>query len=1571
MQHLKAPITRSRRKRLFRIVLIALASPVVLFLLLALLIYLPPVQRFAVQQVTAFLAETTGMQVSVGTVRLAFPLDLALGGVTGRDAQGDTLASLRALRLDVRLLPLLRGCAEIDGFSLYDARLNTKELIPNTYVRGYIGRLTAESHGVEWGKGRLRLDRAVLAHSDLWIALSDTAAPDTTKSAPWRIRVDRVAVKNTRLALSMPGDSMRIGARLGQAQLYDGSFDTGKPHYALRRLVMRGSALTYATRPAWQAAGKGNEAFRRATQLLSEGFRPVSAGLDAHCLVLNDLSLRIDTLTYDAAGTLRAGLGDLSFVERSGLHLRSLRGNIYMDTTRLRLPALALRTPTSRVDVAAEIALNALTEGKGGSITLDVDAALSPQDVRTLSRGYVEEELLAALPAKPLVAKARVGGNIDHLRAERFELSLPGALRLTGEGEAQRITTPQRSVQASVHLDAPDARFVKGFLPRETAAAFDIPRGLRADARLALRDQRVKASMKVGARGGQLAADATVALRAERYDVQAVAQAFPLDAFLPSKGLGAFSGSVKASGTGFDPTALGAHLQANAQVSRFAVSGNDLGGIVASATVAKNQALCTFTANNALIEGEGRLEATLGRNDFSAQLKAQFDGIHLYRVIKMRDTLSLGSDVDLAVQATRDLRNLSLTGGVRHIRFLTPRKSIMAKDLLFAAHLTPDTTTLTASAGDLDLAAGAQGTPDGLGGKFARLSRLVQLQVDTRSIDQNALAAALPALNVTVDAGRENPLSRILQHFGIDYRTAALRLSTSARDGVAGSLRVSQLSRGNLLLDTIDARLFQDSAGVKLHADVCNTAKQNPNHFSASLQAYLLATGLGARLTFDDETGRRGIDLGTEALLEDGGLRLSLYPEHPVIAYRNFTVNRANYVHLSREGMVRADVDLLADDGTGLRIKGEPKDSANDLTVSISRLNLGELSRVMPYLPRLEGLLTGDVHLQAARENLSTAALFRAEGLKYEGAALGNVGVEAIYLPQAEGEHYASAYVNSEGREVMECEGTYHAQGDGHFEGTARLHEFPLQLLNAFLAGTDIALQGAAGGELAVSGTPAAPQINGTLQCDTARVRSDVYGFDLGLDNRPLEIKDNQLRFDDFRLTSRQSQEPLRINGAIDMRDFSRIGMDMTMRAQNFELISAERNRLSVVYGRVFANYLGTLRGTLDNLSVRGKLEVLDRTDMTYILKDSPLTVESRLNDLVRFTSFDDTTQVAEAAVATPSGLDVTLGISVSDAARFHCSLSEDGSNYVDIEGGGNLTLRLTQQGEMRLTGRFTANSGEMKYSLPVIPLKTFTLAPGSYVDFTGEPMNPTLAIAATERVKATVTENDQPRAVAFNVGVAITKPLEDMGLEFTIDAPEDLTVQNQLRAMTREQRGKAAVALLATGMYVTDEMLAEGGSGLKASNALNAFLQNEIQNIAGSALRTIDLSVGMESGTSSEGTSTTDYSFRFAKRFWGNRVSVIVGGRVSTGQDADNSAASIIDNIAVEYRLDRTASRYVRMFYDRSTRDPLEGELTKTGAGLVLRKKSDRLGELFIFRRKKNTSAAPSQSAAKQTPAQ
>ena len=1514
---------------------ITVATPIALFLLLAILLYIPPVQNFAVHQVANYLSGNLGMDVRINKVRLAFPLDLAVHHMTAVE-KGDTLLNADRLRLNVKLMPLFEGLADVDGFEMYGLVIDTKSYISDTRIKGHAGQLTAAAHGVDWEKELVNLDHARLHDADIYVTLSDTAKKDTTESkAKWNIAVKKVDIERSKVHLQMPGDSMRIYANLGRAALRGGAFDTGRNYYAVKALQLQDCDVNYDI----------------------PYIKPV-AGIDPNHIAVKRLTLMLDTLSYNNEGVLRAGLRGLTLHEKCGLDVTRLSGSVYMDTTQLRLPALQLRTPASRIDADVAFDFKAFSAGKGGHCQAMVDTSIGYDDIRTLATGYVDKAYLRALPHKPLAIKGTVSGNIDHLRLPSLTLNMPGVLQASANGYTNYVTKDWRNGKFDFNLRTKSMAAVRQLMPASLKQSINVPDGLSLRGKAAFNGSRYDADIKAGIGRGSLTAKAKLDVKRETYNVVATAHQLPIASIVRGVPVGPFSGSLRASGSGWDVMSPRASLTADAKVNALSYERYPLGGISVKANLRGGKAVAHFEADNPLLQGNGHIEALLGRHNYEVAVKASLPNLDLKKLGVTTDTLYFGTDIDIKATANKAFTAYALSGSIANNHFTTQRMSAMAKDILFDLATSRDTTTANISAGDLRLRLGAKGDIPHLGTHLARFANELQKEAKTYNIDQERLKTYLPVMAFYLDAGRDNPLYNIARMKGYSFSSAYVNLNTDPHVGMTGDARMGALNVGALLLDTIDTHIFQDSTGVQMRGLVKN-GKKNPNPLEVRMRSYVMRSGAGIELSYYDSEGERGVDVGLQAALVDGGLNIHLYPENPVLAYRNFKVNKDNYIFLGKDNSIRADVDLLADDGTGLKIYGEPKDSVNDLTVSVNQVNLGELSAVLPYMPKLSGMLSGDVHVtdDSQHKQLSAMASLTADNFKYEDMPLGNVGIDAVYLPKTGGEHHASAFISSNGEEVLACNGTYFDRDGGTFEGDAQLHDFPLQMLNGFMAGTDVALKGIAGGDLRVNGSLDKPVINGSLDLDSAHIYSDVYGFDLRTDERALDIKDSRIIFSDYRLFS-TGKEPMVLNGTFDMSDFERMRMDFAMRAKNFELINTRKKAQSMLFGKVYANYIGTLKGTTDNLSLRGKLEVLDRTDVTYILKDSPLSVDDRLHDLVQFTNFKDSTQTAQPEKAVDGGMDITMGISISDAAIFHCNLSDDGQSYVKLEGGGDMTLRMTQQGDMRMTGLFTTNSGEMKYQLPVIPLKTFQIVQGSYVQFTGDVMNPTLNIAAKERTKAVVTENDKQRSVAFDVGVKITKPLNDMGLEFTIEAPEDLNIQNQLASMSAEQRGKAAVTMMATGMYMTDETMMSG-SGFKANNALNAFLQSEIQNIAGSALKTIDINLGVESGTSQTGTSTTDYSFQFAKRFWGNRISVIIGGKVSTGADATNSAESFINNVSVEYRLDQGATRYVKAFYDRDTQDPLEGQLTKTGAGLVLRRKTDKLGELFIFRNKSKKKTA------------
>ncbi len=206
-------------------------------------------------------------------------------------------------------------------------------------------------------------------------------------------------------------------------------------------------------------------------------------------------------------------------------------------------------------------------------------------------------------------------------------------------------------------------------------------------------------------------------------------------------------------------------------------------------------------------------------------------------------------------------------------------------------------------------------------------------------------------------------------------------------------------------------------------------------------------------------------------------------------------------------------------------------------------------------------------------------------------------------------------------------------------------------------------------------------------------------------------------------------------------------------------------------------------------------------------------------------------------------GFDMLLSMSIDESARILCALNADKTNYVDLMGGGDLQMSYNPADGIRLTGKYTLNNGEMKYSLPIIPLKTFTIQDGSYIQFTGDPFNPTLNITATENIKTTVNEGEgSGRSVDFVCGVKLTPDLGETGYPVYHLCFERQTMQDELNTMSVEERGKIAVTMLASGMYLA------GGStsSFSMNSALTSFLNSEINNIAGTAMRVLGLDVGM-----------------------------------------------------------------------------------------------------------------------------
>ena len=1482
-------------KKILKWIGIIILTPILIFLILTILIYLPPVQNWAVKKVAAYASEETGMNITVERVKLVFPLDLGVDGVLATEPNDtlknvtDTILYAKNIVADVKLIPLFSGNVEIDALELNTVRLNTKELIPDLRINGRLGRLYAASHGINLGAETVRLDQAEIEDAIVDVALGDTVPPDTTESETrWKIDVDMLKVLRSDVTVHMPGDSMQVRAYMGDAEAKEGYFDLLKGEYKITRFCLKDGRVNY-----------------------DKNFEKPVGGFDTNHLAFKDLNLDVDSL--------------------------------YFCDPQLRMK-MHLDTPNSYLNAKLDMETTAFDDSNPGKLDVRADGQIGKQDMM-MFLADMPDKFKRNYPNHPLTLKAVASGNLKHLDITGLYASLPTAFDIRANGMAANIDDMDMLI-ADIDIDAKTENL--GFITSVVSMdGVRIPSGLGVKGNVRANGSNYRADLVATEGRGSVKVNGGIDLKSMHYDAVVKANNLQLQHFLPGMGLGPFTGEANIRGAGTDILSPSSQLEATATVNRFSYGNYNLDGVKATAHMRNGVIRANVDANNPLLKGLVKVSALTNSKLLQGTVVADLRHADLYglNITEQPMKVSLCGHVDLAtdmdeyydVQGTLD--NIVLEDSVDRYYLET-----LDLDVLTSR----DTTHAVLTCGDFYLNADAQGGYKWLMKVGERMSAQITKDMEARRIDQASLRQLLPKARITLNTGSNNFLCKMLARQGFSFDYARMDMTSSPEQGLNGSMSVDRLLVDSIQLDNVKFFVESTETNMTFHGQVQNY-EDNPQYtFNALFDGQLLEHGAGLNVKLYDDKDRLGVKLGAEATMEDNGIRLHLLSDETILGYKEFSVNEDNYVFLSNDQRVSARLLVKASDGQSVTVytNDENTDALQDITLNLSKFDLAQVLAVVPYAPAVTGVMNGDFHVTQTKENITVASSLAIDRMTYENNYMGDLATDFVYIPKGDGTHFVDGVLYHDGSEVGDLTGSYDPAGDGYLDATLTLSRMPLALANGFIPEQLFGFRGFAEGELDVKGSLSAPQVNGEVFLDSCYIFSDPYGMEMRFSNDPVRISGSNLLLENFELYG-HNENPLNITGNIDFSNLDKMYMKVRMMAHNYQIINAKENRRSVAFGKAFVNFFGMMEGYMDNLKLRGKVDVLGTTDMSYILRDSPLTTDNQLDELVDFVDFSDTTLVvANRPPLTGFNMDMTLAI--EDGAHIMAYLNENHSNYIDLMGGGNLRMKYNNVDNLQLTGKYTLNNGEMKYSLPIIPLKTFTIKDGSYIEFNGDPMNPHLNISASERVKATVSnDGGQGRAVDFDCGVKITKTLSDMGLEFTLDAPEDQTIHSELQTMSVEQRGKLAVTMLTTGMY-----LADGNTGGFSMNAaLSSFLQSEINNITGNALRTLDLSVGVDNATDAKGNMHTDYSFKFAKRFWNNRVKLTLGGKVSTGDEIPSQNHSFFDNVSLEYRLDNTANKYVTVFYKNNVYDWLDGYTEQYGGSFIWRRTLQTLGDILNFK--------------------
>lgn len=1495
---------------------------------------MPPLQRYAVEKICHVAGEASGFDVKIGTFHLTFPLKLSIADFSV--SRNDTIF-VQGEHADVNIsfFPLLSGEVEVNYISLEKAAVNTADLIEGMSVDGELGFFRVVARNIDLEKEIVNLRQVHLHSADVNITLNDTtetAEDEESAELGWVIKLHKCGMENCRIALNLPNDTTSANIELGKLRLIRGEVDLGRGFYGVDAFALSNTGVKYDT----GIAGREDEPLNH--------------------LEFNNISLACKDIEYSPDST-KLEIDRFTLVQPGGIRITNTTASLFADKEKLDIRKLSINSRNgSSIDISTKLPWDALSAEKNEKLTADIAVSVNKRDLRALLSPQ-QYDAIGIFNDEMLKGTFSVNGNVSYMNIDTVEILIPTIAEMRARGHAMNLTAMD-SFEASIDMRSRVENLHRFITPEE---ADSLPKAEASiEGSIAYNSGTANADLEIYGLAGSINTKAMYDINRDAYNADIEISGIDITTLLQDIPLTNMTASLKAEGAGLDIFSKDTRYDISVDIDTAVYDKINLNGITLNASQSMSISKIALSSNSEYlkfgINADTELDSTAIRNRTRIEI-SEAD----LMMLGITD-VDLGTKMKLDIKASTDMQEshaLQLEG--KNIEITAQKRKFTPADIAFKFSTTPEFSSVSASNGDLHM----QGTmASGYKGLFSSLERIAEM-FDEAIKEDNTIyyihdyARTIPDLSLDFECGKENMLHNFLTMKDIDFNDMNLGASLSKSAGINISSGVYGLRTGELHLDTI--RMFTKQNGDKIRylAGVRSTAvnpAQEKLTFSSMLYGNIFNDSVTTNFMFRDRTDGVGIRFGLKTLVKPKELEVHFRPE-AVLFNNRFNFSDDNYIRLGSNGTITGDVTLSNEENAGMRLYTTPDDEAKlNANMELFNINLEQLTGTLPFLPDIAGMLNLDLYLKKGKEDMMLSSDIRIEDVAYEGTYIGNESIEVVYLPKNENTHYLDVLLNHNEEEVLHINGDYiDDTEDPGLHGHITLSRFPLGISGAFTKDTGMGLDGYVNGELSAEGKLSELSTDGFIQFDSVYINAPLFGTDLHLSDNRVNITDNKIHFKNFNIYAK-GENPFKLNGSVDLSKLSNPSFNLRMSANDYELINAPRTRGSMLYGRLFIDMRAFIGGTLNSMKVYGDATLLGKSNITYVMLDAPITTDKELDGLVEFVNFQDTTTVKKAEEETELGnMNINLGLKIEEGARINADLDASRSSYVMLQGGGNLNMTYTSDNGLNVTGTYTMSEGELKYELPIIPLKTFNIIDGSKVTWNGDILDPTIEITALERITTSVSIDDggiQP--VAFDVGVRLSNTLSDMGLTFTISAPENAVVQDQLNSLDAETLNKYAVTMLITGTYIGNT------KGMTVSNALSSFLDAKINDIAGSAMKSVSVNVGINDAENAEtGGTYKSYSFSLKKRFLNDRLTVVIGGEVNSG-DIPTTNDSFINNVSLEWKISDSGNRYIRLFYDKNYESLLEGEIIETGIGYVYKKKLQNLRELFIFKKKNKKKTAP-----------
>lgn len=1181
---------------------------------LIVLIYIPPVQDFVIPRVLSAISEPGQLEISARKVRLKFPLrveiDSASFAVPGMEA------GARAGRLNVSPLPLLRGEISVSDLKLDGARFRLGTPDSAFYMTALVNDASMSDARIRLSSQRIMVGELMVDSGKVDMAiLPDTVPrPEAADSVPanWHVTLVHGGLRRIRYNMSIYPTITELGCHLQQGDIRMADVDMRHNTVDVQEVSMsRADARYIYPTPEWLAAHPAPEiaetdtvatvpwTVRCAKVRLADseglyamaGHKPLSQNFDLEYIRASQINIAIDSFV-NRGTSVYAPIRSITARERCGIPV-ALIGLFDMDSVSMRATGMRLATASSDIALDAMMGLTPppphgekAPEGLDPStpFRIDLRAQISNDDLRRLAPAPMAP-ITDALPrGVPVNAAVDADGTMGNIRARLIKVEIPRHLTLMASGVLRDITDINH---ASGHLtldgSMPDISFIKPtLLDAKTAGQINFPR-MTISGEADINHGDYAATFRGTADDGTIALDGTWKGRGPAYELTFTADRFPVQSIMPSLGISNVSADVDVRGHGLDIFSPSTAINAGIDLRHLGYKGQSYENINARANIAAGRAAVRAISTNRDADFDISATGNLTGDTLRWRLKGNLNHIDLM-ALQLSDTIGRGS-ATLSGEAAFTLPKTHISGRGRHRRvtrdpltlhasldverlnWQMPNATINTTDILANVDIDTTSCALTLNNGDLSAKASAGVGLDTLMTRFGAVQALLQRCMARRQLAVDSLQMALPDFRIALNSGDNNVLTELLHGSDLAFDTLALHASNDSL--LRADATLTGLQAGKTRADSIALRIRQRGDHLLYQLKMDNRPGTMDQFAHVVAQGYISIDNfllIFNQRNISDETG---FSFGSVVTMpQENTFSLKFVPFHPIIGYKNWQINPDNFLRYNvKTGHIDANINLHNDVSSLLLTTDHVQaDSTQEaLRLQLKDIKVQDWLAINPFAPPMRGNVSADMSFNLG-ENFSSIdgkGNVSLTDFYYNNQRVADFNAELGLTTSPGGVVRASSALIVDGVKTITVTGALNDSTLADpFNLDFEMIRFPLAVLNPFMPKGTARFHGLLTGSMDVTGNADKPLFNGWIRFDSTAVNVEMMGSTLDFPTTQIPVKDNLVTFDNFAIHA-VNDNPLVISGTADISSLADIGLDITARARNTQIVGAKKKTRS------------------------------------------------------------------------------------------------------------------------------------------------------------------------------------------------------------------------------------------------------------------------------------------------------------------------------------------------------------------------------------------------------------------------